>query len=101
MGIAKNDTSFINKMLQLFISETGTAVEKIVEAYHAGDLKTVKYYAHRMKPSISNLGVNSIKEDVLELEFITARSEEMAGKVANIDRMLAAVITQMKADYNM
>ena len=101
MNIARNDSGFITKMLQLFISETGPALIKINEAYDAGDLKTVKYYAHRMKPSISNLGIGSIKKEVLEIEFLQEKTPEMKEKVAFINTTLSNVIAQLKLDYNL
>jgi PAS domain S-box-containing protein len=99
LTIARNDTTFITKMLQLFVSETGQGLIKLKEAYGLDDLKTVKYYAHRMKPSISNLGIDSIKKEVVDIEFMEARTPETDMKLEKLTKTLELVIAAMKADY--
>lgn len=99
LGIARNDNNFVVKMLQLFVSETGPALEKIREAYAGDDLKTVKYYAHRMKPSVANLAINSIRQDILDIENIQVRSEEMEIKINLVDSVISQVIRSLKNEY--
>ncbi len=46
-------------MLQVFINETLTGVAKLEQAFETRDLKQVKFLAHRMKSSLSNLNIFS------------------------------------------
>ena len=101
LNIANNDNTFINKMMMLFISETTGGLAKINEGYNNGDLKTVKYYAHRMKPSISNLNISILKDDILEIEFMEQKSEALSVKIEKLNKVLETVINQIRSDYKL
>lgn len=99
--MGRNDEGFIKKMLNLFISETPPAVDKMVEAYKTNDLATVKYYAHRMKPSITNLGINTLKDDIVKIEFMEDRGADLEILINKLHKTISAVVEQMNKEYNL
>ncbi len=101
LSIARNDNGFILKMLQLFISESGGGLVKLNEAYESGDLKTVKYYAHRMKPSITNLGITSIKDAVLNLEMMEEKTPAVQTDLILVNKVLEKVMEQLKTEFKL
>ncbi len=103
-NIGRNDMGFITKMLQLFVEETPPAAHKIKEAYDAGDFATVKYLAHRMKPSITNMGILSIKNEILQIELQAekaTRTAELDNFVHKVYTVVDAVVAQLKLEYTL
>ena len=66
--IAKGNKQFINKMVKLFIKDSASSVTQIKNAFEDGDFSKVKAIAHRIKPSIDNMGISSLKNDIREIE---------------------------------
>lgn len=101
MAMGRNDIEFIKKMLRLFINETPPALNSMVEAYKTGDMASVKYLAHRMKPSINSLGISSLQDDIIKIEAVTERTaanDKMINKLINI---INKVIEGLKAEYGL
>jgi len=94
MSIGKDDPGFIIRMLQLFVDETPPMMVKIKEAFASGDFKSVTYYAHRMKPSITNLGIKSLKADVLNIELHAADNPDTAALIERVDEVLGKVVSE-------
>lgn len=101
INMGRNDQEFIKKMLRLFISETPPSVDKIVEAYKVGDFDSIKYYAHRMKPSITNLGIETLKEEIVKIEFVKDKGADMDLMINKLDTTIAEVVRQLKVEYNL
>ncbi len=99
--MGRNDEGFIKKMLSLFISETPPAVDKMVEAYKKNDLATVKYFAHRMKPSITNLGINTLKDDIVKIEFMEEPGPDMEKLINKLHKTISTVVIQMNEEYSL
>ncbi len=57
--ITRGDEKFIIKMLQVFINETTAGIANLEQAFENRDIKQVKFLAHRMKSSLSNLNIFS------------------------------------------
>jgi len=100
-NIARNDNGFILKMLRLFIDETPHSVLKIKEGYSGGDFVSARYFAHRMKPSITNLEINSLKDDILKIEFMKDNDPEMEQMINKLDKVITAVVDDIKLAYKL
>ncbi len=99
LAICKDDNEFIRKMLSLFVNETPPLVTKMKEGLAAGDFETVRFYAHRMKPSITNLGINTLVSDILKIELTKDDNPELADMVKKLDATIEEVVDQMMAEY--
>lgn len=99
--IAKGNDAFINKMLQLFIEQGHATMMEIKAACAAGDLDKVRSAAHRIKPSLDSLGINSLKEDILNIEK-NAVALNADGKLEDIilrlDNVISNIITDLKKE---
>lgn len=97
--ISRGDEKFVRKMLQIFVQETTQALEEINTANAKHDYKKVRALAHKIKPSVANMTIDSIKEDVLQLENFDAAitsAEQVTAQVNKITAVLNQVFEQIK-----
>jgi len=66
--IADGNTGFIRKMIELFLGQTPPMLVQMREALGQHDLHTISGLAHKMKPSLENLGIVSLNEVVRTIE---------------------------------
>lgn len=92
LSIGRDDPGFIVKMLQLFVHETPPLLAKMKEASDENNFETVRYYAHRMKPSITNLGIKSLKSDVLKVELCQDGDPDVAPLIDKLQTVISEVI---------
>ncbi len=98
------DNGFIIKMLMLFVTEIPQSIIKIKEGYKTGDLETVKYYAHMIKPSIFNLCINDVRTDILQIESMAEKgvsNVELETKINKLEKVITLVIAQMKKEHTL
>ena len=86
-GIGSGNSDFVMQMLKLFVNNTPASAQKIKDAYIAGDYENVKYLAHLIRPSLHNMSVNSVKNDVLQIEQLAEKGEK--------DPMLETLINKL------
>jgi len=67
--ISRGDSSFIVKMITLFCEHTPEIVREMKEAYNAKNFNKMGALAHKIKPSIDNLKINSIKKIIRNIEM--------------------------------
>jgi CheY-like chemotaxis protein len=73
--IARGNKPFIDKMIKLFIEQIPVSVEEIQNAYLDKNFDTIKRVAHRIKPSIDNMGISSLKTEVREIETLAVENQ--------------------------
>jgi signal transduction histidine kinase/CheY-like chemotaxis protein/HPt (histidine-containing phosphotransfer) domain-containing protein len=94
---------FINVMLKLFIREIPNSIKKIKDAYNSEDFDTVKYLVHRIRPSIINMGIVQLKNEVVQIEELAAKGIKTAQLGRMIDKMehiINLVIERLKNEYD-
>lgn len=97
--IAKGNEDFVVKMIRLFIKEAPAAITSVKQAMQGGDLGKVKDLLHRIKPSISSMGIVSIKNDLLLAETTTAElhgAGKLDEKIARIEQVIKEVVKELK-----
>jgi PAS domain S-box-containing protein len=103
ISIGGNNPDFVTQMLSLFVTDVPQSVQKIKEAYHNNDFKTVKYLAHRVRPSIINMCINSIKEETIQIEKLAEKGEQSPELESMIDKIvttISIVSAKLKAEHN-
>ncbi len=103
-NIGRNDPVFITKMVKLFVDEIPDAVSKICEAYENNDINTITYLAHRIKPSILNMGINSIKTEILKVEAARdhpLNETELGQLIGKLDQTISTAVAQLKVEYHL
>jgi HPt (histidine-containing phosphotransfer) domain-containing protein len=66
--IADGNTDFVKKMIELFLGQTPPILVQMKLALEQNDLATFCGLAHKMRPSLDNLGIVSLKEVVITME---------------------------------
>jgi CheY-like chemotaxis protein/HPt (histidine-containing phosphotransfer) domain-containing protein/anti-sigma regulatory factor (Ser/Thr protein kinase) len=101
--ITRGDEKFIVKMLQLFINETMAGIASLEQAFDAKDLKQVKFLAHRMKSSLSNLNVSSAAGIAGSIENGQWTEDEypvLESHIQELKKVITEVIPLIMADYS-
>ena len=91
--------NFIHKMVGLFINQIPESVVQMKEAYAQGDNNKLQKIAHRLKPSIHNMCIDSIKNEIDEMAngaVIYGKSEKLEQLLDKIDVVLTAVVEELK-----
>lgn len=101
-AISRGNDSFILKMVNLFCDQTPPLVEEMIAAYKANDLQKMGSIAHKIKPTLDNLLINQLKEDIRTIE--NAGKENLALPNLNellekTNRIIEQVINKMKKDF--
>jgi two-component system, sensor histidine kinase len=97
--ISRGNEQFIKKMVGVFNRESVAAVQQIKEAYSNNDIEKIKVIAHRVKPSVENIGIHSLTESILQLESfnITTNSKKVLFSLINkLDEVINKVVTQLE-----
>lgn len=100
-GIANGNKSFVAKMIGVFLQQGPSSVAEIKEAYQKNDVTTVKKIAHRLKPSIDNMGIASIKDVIRQIEsyeLSISGSEALAKLIQQLDKKMQDVTNALKQD---
>lgn len=66
--ISNGSEEFIKKMLQLFINHCPNQAQEIKTHYNDGNLIEMSKVAHSLKPTIDQLGIESLKAPIREVE---------------------------------
>ncbi|MBI5373046.1 MAG: response regulator [Sphingobacteriales bacterium] len=97
--IASNNQSFIRKMVTLFTNQAPADLKEIREAFANGNLATVRSTAHRMKPSLDNMGIESLHGLIREIETWDdshAPNDQLDKKIAELSHTISLVLDQLK-----
>jgi PAS domain S-box-containing protein len=102
--IGKGNPGFINKMVSLFLEQVPKDLEKMNEYSNNGEWEHVSKLAHRMKPSIEGMGINSLKEPIREIETRTRQNEvlkdsEILEQVSYVNSVMEKVVAQLSHDF--
>lgn len=99
-AISDNDKAFIATMKQIFEEEMLLSLEKLRKAFNDKDHSSIRTIAHTMKPSIDNLHINSIKNEIRQLESQAAVNADLSvlqPLSEKVESVLREVIADMKA----
>jgi PAS domain S-box-containing protein len=97
--LSHGDVHFIEKMTTMFIELSEKAIIELLDAHGRKDYQQVSKIAHRMRPSIDNMGIDVLKSKIRELENfpLVGNDEERTVILRNIAKILTEVCEQIKA----
>ncbi len=93
--MANGNENFVPDMLKLFLNLVPKSIDLINDSSKNNDLETVRRTAHKIKPSINNLGINSIKEDILLLEKwdeLNQSKDELETTIKKVNNVIHQVV---------
>jgi PAS domain S-box-containing protein len=97
--IARGNKEFVNKMMGLFIESTPTSIMDMKTAYANSDFEKVRKIAHRIKPSVDNLEISSIKNEIKEIEMNAESyksSEQLENLILKVEKVMNEVVSNLK-----
>ena len=102
--ISRGNEGFINKMLKMFVEQIPVFAAEMMEKLEAGELTAVGEIAHRIKPTIDNMGIVSSKTIIRELEKMGKANEDngtMATLIGKVQADVARAVEAIKKDFQL
>ncbi len=99
--IADGNTDFVKKMIELFLGQTPPILVQMKLALEQNDLATFCGLAHKMRPSLDNLGIVSLKEVVITMEKaveLGLSDPELKNLFGILDDTLAKVFQGLRSE---
>lgn len=99
--LANGSNQFMNEMITLFITQTPEALDNIEKHFQNKDWKLLRSVVHKMKPSISFVGLKEIEADVLTMEELAANEtglEQLPALIANVKNVCKEAIAELEAE---
>lgn len=96
--LSRGDKGFVKKMVSLFVEQAKVSLQQINTAYEVNDHDTIHKIAHRLKPSIDNLGITSLKQEIRELESLAKKQiegNELTMLIEHLNKILKIVIEEL------
>jgi two-component system, sensor histidine kinase len=96
--IAKGNSEFVKKMIDLFILQAPSSAIEISEAFKSGDFIKMKQTAHRFKTSLFNIGVHSLSGDILQIEMFDQEKnspECIEPLIWNVEKVVCQVVNEL------
>ncbi|HPH81350.1 MAG TPA: PAS domain S-box protein [Flavobacteriales bacterium] len=100
--LSRGDQDFLNHMLSIFIKEVPITLAKLKQALVEENFADMKAYAHRLKPSIKDMGVQSLKDILPETEQAAEEHnlELLKKHIPFIGQTVELVIDQLSSRSN-
>jgi two-component system, sensor histidine kinase len=100
-SISRGDYTFIKKVLGIFVDQTPSAIQEIKLTGSTGDYETMGKIAHRIKPSLDNLGIKTMFQvirDIEKYEETGGEKSELRDKIILLEETVMKVIEELKAN---
>ena len=97
--VCHRDPAFIRKMTDLFIQQLPIAVKDIRSSFEKKDYNTMKGVAHRIKPTLDNMCVSSLYQEIRDIESFTDQPyspEKLEANIRQVEETMEKVITDLK-----
>ena len=96
--MSRGNEQFVDKMVKLFISLAKDNIQIFEQSLNNNDINTITKTAHKIKPSIDQMGIESLKEVIRKVENYNIESgskEELIINIGIIIRVLRLVINSL------
>ena len=100
--ISRGNQSFVKKMVDMFCEQTPKLVDEMLSAFKTNDLEHMGSIAHKMKPSIDNLNISSLKQVIRDIEAAGHEKIEqntLSAYLKATDSVIKKVVTMMKEEF--
>ena len=77
-AMSRGNNDFVLKMISLFISQTNLSIEQFSTALSNYNYIEVSNIAHKIKPSIDNMGITLMTDNIRELEKVALEATDIA-----------------------
>ncbi len=97
--MSRGNREFVTKMLNIFIDTAQKSVMEFNDAFQIEDIDSIKRIAHKLKPSLANLGIHSLKNTIRDLEFfdpLVNSNAKLFEGVSYTTEVINAVVDSLK-----
>jgi HPt (histidine-containing phosphotransfer) domain-containing protein len=98
--IASGNEDFVHKMINMFLDVTPELLNRISAGLQIQDWEEVKSAAHKMKPSLDMMGINSVHTTIRAIEERAKNQtnlEEIPDLYFKLEEILQSVFEQLRA----
>ena len=98
-NICQGNQGMIVEMLTAFIKQVPATVKDIKSAYQTQDFHSLYIAAHNIKPNIDTLEINSLKENIRQIESYAThkkKNSDLLHLITVLDTTLLKVVDQLK-----
>lgn len=102
--ISQGNNDFVKKMMSLFIETLPPAIDEIKQHLADKNWGSLGGVAHKIKPSIDTMGIDSLKEDIRTVERYgkdAIHLDELPALISKIEFIIDAVIAQLQTELNL
>lgn len=103
-AIAGGDDGFVKRMVQLFLETMPQTLGDLQTQTAAENWQAVGKNAHKLKSTIDSMGIESLKEDIRNIESNGKNNqdvEHLAQLVSKVVLIMGQVVAQIKSDYSL
>jgi CheY-like chemotaxis protein len=96
--IANGDKKFVETMINMFINIAKTTISQLNEAFQNNDIEQIKKLSHKIKPSLDNLEINILYNEIRALENFNQKTgcpENLRTMVEFVTETLVKVIDDL------
>jgi PAS domain S-box-containing protein len=76
--MSRGDESFVNKMLDIFNDLATQTIVQLNDSLEKKDICSIQKLAHKIKPSIDNMGIISLKDKIRQLEKFNSETKSIS-----------------------
>ena len=92
-SISDNDTKFVKDMISTFIESTPDIIDQMKLAIINNNFESLGLLAHKIKPSLTFMGIHSMKETAREIELLSKENKEPL----RVKKLTEIFFTEIKA----
>lgn len=103
-AISGGDTSFVMKMLQLFLDTVPASLKDMRVQSDKGQWADLSKVAHKLKSTIDSMGIAELKQVIREIEAngkTGTDTQAIPGKVKTVVDTMEKVMAQVRKDYGL
>ena len=100
--ISGGDNSFILEMITTFRTVAPEYLRKADEYYNSGAIDALSKETHRFIPGVSFLGAKRLEDDLLQIEDITKRNEnleQLPGLLGSVEDKINELLEDFSHDF--
>lgn len=100
-AIAGGDSSFISKMLQLFVDTAPGTIRELKSLCEKKQWQEMSKVAHKLKSTIDSMGIESLKQTIRDIEAsgkTGTNIEAVPAMVRSVTEVMDSVMTEIKKD---
>ena len=95
--LSGGSNDFIKEIISVFLSEVPVQLEALNLSYGKSDYSKIARLAHKLKPSIDLLGIESIANEIRQIEIMTKKNNpNISIELEKINNVINKVIAELK-----